>query len=454
LILVPAPPTIPRMAHVAPFRGIRFAPARVPDLSRVVAPPYDVISPDFQRELLARHPRNIVHVDFGLPEPGDEPGRDRYARAAARLREWLADGTFARDPRPSLYLYEQEFEIAGLGRFVRRGFLGALRLSPFGDGVVFPHERTLSAPKADRLALLRATETDTSPVFALYSDPADAALAALRAQAGRPPDMTAADDAGIAHRAWRIDDPAALAAVAGDLAERRIFIADGHHRYETTLGWRDEQRARTGGRVDAAGEFILAFLCNMDAPGLVILPTHRGVHSLPQFSADELLAHLRAEVPVETREGSPEDACTAAAEAGRHGKALAWAAGPGRYHVVSFPDVERLAARLLPDVPAPLRTLDVVLLHELLFRRMLGIDHQEVTRGRFVRYYKEARKAAAELRAGELQAAFFLNPVTTEEFRRVSLSGHVLPQKTTFFYPKVLTGLVLLSAHPEDSIPG
>ncbi|MBI5487208.1 MAG: DUF1015 domain-containing protein [Deltaproteobacteria bacterium] len=458
------------MATISPFRGIRYDAARVGDLSRVVAPPYDVIPPELHESLAGRHPRNIVHVDFGPRREDDAPGRDRYSRAAANLRAWLDEGTLVRDPRPSLYLYEQEFSLDAPaaaapppGRstarplaspIVRRGFLAALRLSAFGAGVVFPHERTLSGPKLDRLALLRATETDTSPIFALYSDPADAATAALRTSANRPPDMIATDDAGIVHRCWRIDDVDAVGAAVRELAERRLFIADGHHRYETTLGWRDEMRARTGGRPDAAPEFILAFLCNMDAPGLVILPTHRGIHGVEAFSEETLLARLRAALPVTTRPGGPLDAARAVAEAAGDGKSIAWTTGGGRYHLVGFPAVEAFGAEHLACDPAELRTLDVVLLHDFVFQELLGIAPEEVTRGRYVRYYKEAARAAADLGAGELQAAFFLNPVAVEEFRRVSLSGHVLPQKTTFFHPKVFTGLVLMSARPDEDIPG
>jgi uncharacterized protein (DUF1015 family) len=443
------------MADIAPFRGIHFDTSRTGDLSRVVAPPYDVIPPDFQRELCARHERNIVHVDFDVERPGDGPGENRYTRGAQRFRDWLADGTLVRDPAPALYLYEQEFAVAGRGRFVRRGFLGALRLSSFREGIVFPHERTLSAPKLDRLALLRATETDTSPVFALYSDPQDAAAKALRAgAAAREPDLAAVDDGGTAHRVWTIADPGIVAAVARDLAERKVFIADGHHRYETTLGWRDEMRPRYGARPDAGPERILAFLCNMDSPGLVILPTHRGVHSLPGFTEHGLLERLGAALPVETRSGSPADAARAVVEAGRRGKAVAWTAGGGRFHLVTFPDLARFAAANLASFAPEVRELDVVLLHGFLFERLLGIDPEEVTRGRFVRYYKDPAKAFADLETREIQAAFFVNPVTVDEFRRVSLSGHVLPQKTTFFHPKLLTGLLLMSVRPDESIPG
>lgn len=442
------------MAVVSAFRGIRFDTSRVGDLSRVIAPPYDVIPPEEQKKLHESHPRNIVWIDFGLDRPGDGPAENKYTRAAGWFRDWLREGTLVQDERPSLYYYEQEFEIAGLGRFVRKGFLGALRLSAFGEGDVYPHEKTLARPKADRLALMRATEANMSPIFGLYSDPADGVLQALRAGLRDAPDLSAVDGLGILHRVWAVSDPAAIAAAAKEMEDKKVFIADGHHRYETALAYRDEMRARYGSPGNAAYEHVLMFLCNMDDQGIVILPTHRGVHSLAGFSEDAFDAKVRAVLPTETRTGSPDDAMKAVAEAGRRGKAIAWSAGGNRFHLVTFPDLEAFCAKHLAHFPPPLRSLDVVLLHGFLFESLLGIAPEAVTAGSFVKYYKEPSKAAADLASGTIQAAFFLNPVTMQEFRDVSLSGHVLPQKTTFFYPKILTGLVIMPARPHDRLPG
>ena len=443
------------MAIVSPFRGIRYDPNRVEDLSRVVTQPYDVISPEEQRELHERHPRNIVHVDFGLDREGDGPEENKYTRAASRYREWIAEGTLAQDPSPAFYYYEQEFTIEGRGTFVRKGFLGALRLSAFGEGMVFPHEKTHSGPKQDRLSLMRATEANMSPIFALYSDPDDAVGKSLRAARKGAPDGSAVDDLGVAHRVWKVDDPGAIAAAAAGMRDRKVFIADGHHRYETALAYRDEMRKRHGvAREDAAWEHVLMFLCNMDDEGIVILPTHRGIHSVPGFSEAEFAARVRALLPMETRDGSPEDAMRDVAERGNQGKTIGWSAGGNRYHLVSFPDAERLGERHLSRFPPAVRSLDVVFLHGMLLEGILGISPEAVTAGQFVKYYKEPAKTSSDLAAGRIQAAFFLNPVTMEEFRNVSLSGHVLPQKTTFFYPKILTGLLIFSVRGDARVPG
>ncbi|NNG46517.1 MAG: DUF1015 domain-containing protein [Deltaproteobacteria bacterium] len=442
------------MAVVSPFRGIHFDLSRVSDLSQVVSPPYDVISPEEQAGFHRRHARNIAWIDFGLEEEGDGSTVNKYTRAADFFRQWESEGTLVRDTVPSLYMYEQEFSLPGRGAFVRKGFLGALRLSDFGEGKVFPHEKTHSRPKEDRLSLMRATEANTSPIFGLYSDPRDEVAKALRGKMPARPDFSATDDLGVKHRVWRVTDPASLQAAVGKMSDKQVFIADGHHRYETALAFRDEMRGKHGAREDAAYEHVLMFLCNMDDEGIVILPAHRGIHSVPGFSEEEFTARVRSLVPMETRQGRPEDAMKAVAEAGTRGKAIAWSTGHGRFHVVSFPEPESFAGKHLSLFPPELRTLDVVLLHGFLFDKMLGISPDAVTAGQFVRYYKEARKIAFELERGELQAAFFLNPVTVDEFRGVSLSGHVLPQKATFFYPKILTGLLIHSARGDETLPG
>jgi uncharacterized protein (DUF1015 family) len=419
----------------------------------VVSQPYDVISPEEQKALHRRHPRQIVWVDFGLAKEGDGPRENKYTRAAEYYNNWLAEGTLVQDPRPAFYYYEQEFTIPGKGTFIRKGYLGALRLSAFGEGEVLPHEKTLSRPKEDRLALMRVTDANMSPIFGLFSDPKDEVLTAMRKGIGSSPDFTAKDDLGILHRVWIVSDPAVQKTAAARMADKKVFIADGHHRYETALAFREEMRNKFGAREDAAYEHVLMFLCNMDDEGIVILPTHRGIHSLPAFSEEEFASKVRAILPMETRDGSPGDAIRALEAAGKKGKAIAWSAGGGKFHLISFPDLSKFCAERLAKFPPQLRSLDVVLLHGFLLEQMLGITPEAVTAGQCVKYYKDPAKAVSDLSAGAIQAGFFLNPVTVEEFRNVSLSGHVLPQKTTFFYPKILTGLLIFSTRGDERVP-
>ena len=442
------------MADVKPFRGIHYDLNRIENLSDVVTPPYDVISPEEQEALYRRHPRNIVRIDFGKKEEGDTPGSDVYSRAATLFRGWRSDGTLTQDPVPSLYYYEQEFEISGKRTYVRKGFLGALKLSPFGEGEVFPHERTLSGPKQDRLLLMRATDAHMSPIFGLYSDPSNEVLKSLCAGMRPEPDLEAVDNLGVKHRVWRVADTVAIRAAVENMAGKGVFIADGHHRYETALAFRNEMRAKHGADSAAAYEHVLTFLGNMDDEGIVILPTHRGIHSLSGFSEEKFLSAIRGFLPVESSEGSPEEAMRAVEEAGLRGKAIAWSAGGNRYHLVTFQDLDRFCEAHLSKFPPQLRSLDVALLHGFLIEQLLGISAEAVTGGKFVKYYKDPAEAAEDLSRGAIQLAFFLNAVTIPEFRDVSLSGHVLPQKSTFFYPKIGTGLLIFPVGPEDKVGG
>jgi uncharacterized protein (DUF1015 family) len=442
------------MAIVKPFRGVHYDVRKIGDLTKVVAPPYDVIPPEEQEALHRRHPRNIVWIDFGMAREGDGPAENKYTRAARWFREWQAEGTLVRDAAPALYYYEQEFSIPGKRTYVRKGFLGALRLSAFGEGEVFPHERTLSRPKEDRLALMRVTDAHMSPIFGLFSDPADGVLKSLRSGMAPAPDLAAVDDLGVKHRVWTVAQPKAVLGAIEGMAGKGVFIADGHHRYETALAFRDEMRKKHGADPAAAYEHVLMFLCNMDDEGIVILPTHRGIHSVPGFDPEAFLAKVRSHLPVETRDGSPEEAMRAVEEAGRKGKAIGWSAGGGRFHVATFPDLQAFCDARLAQFPPQLRSLDVVLLHGFLLEQLLGISPEAVTAGQYVKYYKEPAKASADLSSGAIQAAFFLNAVTIPEFRDVSLSGHVLPQKSTFFYPKIGTGLLIFPVSGNDKVPG
>lgn len=440
------------MAIVAPFRGIHYDAKKIGDLSKVVSQPYDVISPEEQKELHRRHHRQIVWVDFGMVREGDGPTDNRYTRAAAHYKQWLAEGTLVQDPSPAFYYYEQEFSIPGKGTFVRKGYLGALRLSAFGEGEVLPHEKTLSKPKEDRLALMRVTDANMSPIFGLFSDPKDEVLSEMRKGMAASPDFTATDDLGILHRVWMVTDPAIQRNAAAKMADKKVFIADGHHRYETAIAFREEMRRKFGKREDAAYEHVLMFLCNMDDEGIVILPTHRGIHSLPGFSESDFAAKVRAVLPMETRTGTPEEAIRTLEAAGSKGKAIAWSAGGGKFHLVTFPDLPRFCAEKLSKFPPELRSLDVVLLHGFLFEQLAGITPEAVTAGSCVKYYKDPAKAVSDLSSGAIQAGFFLNSVTVDEFRNVSLSGHVLPQKSTFFYPKILTGLLIFSTREDERV--
>lgn len=439
------------MATIIPFRGVQYNPAKAGSMDDLVCPPYDIISHEQQQALYRKNPYNVIRLEYGLESPGDTETDSRYTRAAGLLYEWFGSGILRQNEQPAFYIYEMEYP-AGRKHRKLRGFVCLVQIEDYASGIVKPHETTLSGPKTDRLNLLRACKASFSQIYSLVSDPAGSIGTVLDNVKGRPQFEVKASDS-VTHRIWTLTDQAAIKAIVREMADRPVFIADGHHRYETALAFRDEMRKKHGIREGAASEHVLMFLCNMDDEGIVILPTHRGIHSLPAFAEEEFAAKVRSVLPMESREGSPEDAIRALTDAGKKGKAIAWSAGGGRFHLVSFPDPARFGGERLAKFPPELRSLDVVLLHGFLLEQVLGITPEAVTSGGVVKYYKDPAKAVSDLTSGTIQAAFFVNPVTVGEFRNVSLSGHVLPQKSTFFYPKILTGLLIFSTRADERVP-
>jgi uncharacterized protein (DUF1015 family) len=425
------------MAIVRPFRGLRYDPAVVGSIASVVAPPYDVIGSEEQNRLYEANPYNVVRLDLSRD-------RDRYGAASRTFAQWREQGVLVRDSEPAFYPYAQRHRLRNGEEHERLGFFARLHLEEFASGKVLPHEKTLASPKADRLALQRACRANLSSIFGLYSSPRFS-LATVAAQALRAsPWADFEDGAGVRHRFWCVVDGEFHESLRQQLESRAVYIADGHHRYETALRYRDERRAETG-RQSGEEPFddVLAFLVNMDEPGLVVLPTHRLLHELPIDPAD-FVERLRRCFRVEE----------VARAAGARGlvERMRPAAGERRIGVVlrGEPHFLVLVARdgdndgRLSGSTA-LRRLDVTLLHSLILegpKSILGLDaHREVEAGR-LSYTKEEDEAVARVESGEITAAFLLNATRVNEVRAVSEGGETMPEKSTYFYPKIATGLV------------
>jgi uncharacterized protein (DUF1015 family) len=432
--------------HIRPFRALRFDPSTVGDVATVVAPPYDVIGPDEHASLLARNPANVVRLDLPEDAQGDEPD-DRYRRAARTLAGWRSDGTLHKDPHPSIYVYEQTYKVPGTDvERTQRGFFGRLQLEAFGPGSgVLPHERTLSGPKEDRYKLLRATGVNTSPVVGLFDDPAGAVGRRLAAWASAEPGIDVVDDDGVRHRLWAVPADGEEAAVVTEMLDAAgaapIAIADGHHRYETALRYRDERRMSRSCEEDPAFDYLLMLFLPTSAP-LTVLPTHRLIRGLDEATVAGLLD--RAETLFEVERGvSAADLRSTFDAAG-----LA-TGGAGRFGLWTRAGGARLTAKraafepFLPAGGAAVRSLDVVLLGVGL-EQLLGIDPAAVTAGA-VAYTKSAADAIARVDAGTdgVVAAFLLEPTPVASIEAVAGDGDVMPQKSTYFYPKALTGLVI-----------
>ena len=426
------------MADILPFSGIRYDPARVTDLSRVLAPPYDVIGDAERAALEGLHPQNVVRIELPRGE-----GDARYAEAARLLGEWMSGRVLRADAQPAFYVYEQQFTLPhAAGRlYSRRGFFAAVRLEPYERRMILPHEKTLVGPKEDRLKLMRATRTQISPIFGLYRDAdgkarelidgATAATAAL--------DATTAD--GIRHRLWRLAAPAATAGLVRLLADKQILIADGHHRYETLLALGPELRALDYAAGGAAADFAMMFLARAEDPGLLVLPTHRLVRDLPEFDFPALRAGAGAAFDIV--EGDEATAPAIEERLGREGTAgVVFAARvPGRegttwFTLKSFVDLSALG-------PPALRKLDVTVLHGVILAPLLGIDAAALESQSYLAYTHDTAEAMARVAAGDVQVAFFINPTKVEEILGVCEAGFVLPQKSTYFQPKLATGLVM-----------
>jgi uncharacterized protein (DUF1015 family) len=443
------------MLEVVPFRGVRFAAEDSKRLTALVAPPYDVISPEQRKELAGRDPHNIVHLILPAEKPGDGPADNKYTRVGAMYRQWLAEGVLKRDAEPAFYALHQRFESGGQS-YVRKGFLARLRLHEFSEGVVLPHERTHSGPKADRLEIFKNARANLSPIFSLYPDERGEVDQLLAPPTARPADASSRTDDGVQHDLWRVSDQAVCAKVRAAMAPRKAFIADGHHRYETALAYaRLIEQGLKAPQPNGAHHFVLSFFCGMGDAGLLILPTHRVLHSLKIFNPKVLLEGAARYFDVSPVAGDPSGAAGLKAALAR--SAQAGASRPSFLMVVGD-DRKTYLFQLKADAPldaiaslskhAVLRKLDVNMLHVVVLQHLLGISLESQERLENLRYVKDAAEAVASVGEGGVQAAFLLNPTQMAQVRGVAESGEVMPQKSTFFYPKLPSGMVL---NPLDS---
>jgi uncharacterized protein (DUF1015 family) len=430
---------------VRAFRALRYSPEAVGDVAAVLAPPYDVILADERRALLARDPRNVVRLDLPTPEAGDADPDDRYRRAARHLSAWRADGVLRRDPRPTISVLEDAYRLPGQDDVrVRRGFFARVRLEPFGAGIR-AHERTMTGPKEDRYKLLRATGVNTSPVAAMYVDRSGRAAGLLDDVASTPPTLDVTDEAGIGHRLWAVagGDGTVAQALCDIASAATLTIADGHHRYETALRYAGERRAGVPDSVELDTDDVLMLLLEPRSGPIDVLPTHRVVLGL----GDEGLARLEAGLPrfFEATAGVAGEGLV-----GAFGPLGGAAGGAGRFGLWTRGRGAILEARrdaLAPHLPAggaALRRLDVSLLGAAL-EAILGIDAEAIAEGHRIRYTMDAAEAIALVDAGTdgADAAFLLEPTPAAEIVAVAADGDVMPQKSTYIYPKALTGLVI-----------
>ena len=438
------------MADIFPFQAYRYNSERV-RLADVLTQPYDKITPAMQERYARTSPRNLIAVEKGKSTPGDSAADNLYTRAEQALQQWIRDGILVRDSSPGIYVYSQEYTVpGGAQRRTRRGFIALGRVEDYKAAVVFRHEQTMTGPKADRLELLRHTRTHTGQLFMLYADPQRRVDALLDTAIASATPAEARDEYDVLHRLWPVFDAGVIAGVTRAMADQKLVIADGHHRYETAIAYRDQCRARDQHRdPNASYEKVMMTFFNTRSEGLLILPTHRLIAGLPDFEPGafrrKMASTFDEEVwPFENRSNRAE-----AFEKFRHELAACGSSAPavGMYAGGAFvllrlwPGVD--LADLLPDVPPALRQLDVVLLHRLLLDKGLGITAAAVVAEQHLTYERDIAVAWAAVDEGQAQACFLLNSIGVERVTEIALSGQVLPQKSTDFYPKLLSGITL-----------
>ena len=435
------------MPTVAPLRGLRYDPKHVGTLSQVIAPPYDVIDADLQTKLYEQHPANVIRLELNREEPGDDERSNKYTRAAKYLKAWREQGVVMQEPAAALYVYHQEFEVEGR-KFVRRGVMARVRLERFGTGNIHPHEETMSGPKQDRLLLTRSCRANLSQVFGLYPDPQGEVQQTLDAAVAGQPPVEATDHLGVTSRMWAIADEAAVAKVAGLLGPKPVFIADGHHRYETACTYRDEVAAawaeEHGGQPlpsDHPANFVLMMLVGMSDPGLVVLPTHRLFVQPAVATAADLCAKLGNCFNTRTSWKGPQ-----AAEAVWTNLELEEDQGTIGFYTAG--DQAWTIARITPagrarmdevasDHGAAWRSLGVSILHRLVIGELLGA--KEIPTPGYVHLVSEVVEG---LGTGKYPLAVLVMPASVDDIRKVSETGERMPAKSTYFYPKLASGLV------------
>ena len=447
------------MAKIAPFRGLRYNFDRAGDPSQLVSPPYDTISPALQQTLYARSPFNAVRLVLGEERPGDTEQDNRYTRAAADFALWQQQGVLQREEQPSLYLYDQEFVDDAGQRVVRQGFMALVRLEDFFSGVIKPHEQTLPAVCQDRLQLIRACEGNLSPIFSVYSDPCGVLEVLAKREKTAPPAVAVTDDDGVQHRVWAVSEPGLLKKANDLLDSKPLFLADGHHRYEAALAYRDAMRAQHPGYTGKEQfNYVLMYFTNMETQGMLIRPTHRLIGQLQGFRTETFLTRLRhyfeiesASFPLETREGRMA-ARDALAARGRQRHTLGFYFGGSELYFLSLRDDQVMDRFFESKSPKVLRLLDVSVLHRLVLEDLLNLtpggDPGEVS------YVRSLDDTFADVQSGRSQLAVLMNPTCMKDVRDVANAGEKMPQKSSYFDPKLLSGLVFQKIVAGETISG
>ncbi|MBS3977845.1 MAG: DUF1015 domain-containing protein [Syntrophomonadaceae bacterium] len=432
------------MAKITPFQGIRYNERKVNNLDEVVTPPYDIINPLEQEDFYQKHLFNIIRLELGKTFSGDTEKDNRYTRAAKTFSQWLQEEVLLNDPKPAFYLYQQEFDHNGM-LITRTGFFARVELTDYSQGIVLPHEETMPKHKADRLELMRACNANFSPIFGLYNEPEGKIVELLAAKANlEQPEANAKDQFNVVHKLWAVDNPETINRVAEIFAPLQVFIADGHHRYETALHFKKE----SGQNCKPGANYVMMVLVNLTDPGLVIYPTHRLLKNLIDFRQDSLLEKIAPYFEIEPvlmeAEGI-QGLIDKLAEKGKSRTAFGLFAGGDAGYLLALRQSIKPLEFAHSGATADWASLDVSILHNIILENILGIGSKQRANETNLTYTRSAQEAQLQVLNGQQQLAFFLNPTKISEVTTVAQAGEKMPQKSTYFYPKLITGLVINS---------
>lgn len=422
------------MAEIKGYKGLRFNCEKAGKIEELVCPPYDIISDQQREEYIKTNPHNIIRLE--LPK-----GDDKYNKAAEILNDWLEKGILVKEDKPAIYIYEEEFTAYGERKAIK-GIICRVKLEEFSKGIILPHEFTLSKAKEDRLNLMKATNCNFSQIYSLYMDGGKNTLGKIDSLSKSEPDIQLQDNDNVTHRMWIIKDEKAIADICSDFTDRKLYIADGHHRYETALNYRNYLREQGLAKEGDACDYQMMMLVDMEHPGLVVFPTHRLVRNLDSFNAERVIDGCKEYFDVTEHSDINTIESTLMGLYNQGKKAYAFYCGGSSYKLLVLKDTN-IIKKLLPNASTATQQLDVTILHTLILEKIFGIDAENMAKQINLTYTKIFDEAISSVQQGNSQCAFILNPTRVSEIREVASNGEKMPQKSTYFYPKMITGLVM-----------
>ena len=435
------------MATILPFKGLRYNPEKIKDISKVITPPYDVISKKERDDYYQLHPDNIIRLILSKELPGDDQSNNKYTRSAESFDTWRKEEILKEEAEPAIYIYAQEFTLSGK-KYIRRGFISLVKLEDFQTGEIYPHEHTLAKPKEDRMNLMKACDANLSQVFTFFEDEDATISSFLHKVSEGDPNIDFTDIYGVKNSLWAIKDKAVIEALITQMKGRALFIADGHHRYETALFYRDlvnGTKKEQNSNGDSPADYIMMMCVSMEDPGLMILPTHRLARNVKDLDPEKIKSSLNEVFDISDM-GSDCDAdmLTQKLSEDSHKHKIAMYIGEGdkKFYILTLRD-ENLLDQILTGEYVEWKSIDTGILHGVIFDRALGIQAKNISKSENVKYNQGVEDSVTRVNEGEYQIAFFLNPTKIGQIKEIATKRHKMPPKATYFYPKLMTGMVV-----------